>query len=643
MINSKINMKWAILFTLILSSFYLASQESLTFNGLKQIGDYSGLANYNYYTKGNDTIFNGNFEFGNVLAKENDAAKKPVIISGNFKNNQPVGEWKFQFGDFSKDGNKKLVDYQYVIKINGVQKSIFVNFENGKPHGKWIIKIDSLRNSEVTKTLFKSDFNYQNGVPQKSFRIETDTEFMVGRLLKNAVAHDVWSLYTKEGIGELESWYFDDGQLEDINIKIGEQTKQITLDYGKPTSSATINLDKHYLDIMELRLQLQDTSHVFDHGMSSLLKTDDENYGMVLQFFQDLDIALDVSGFKVNVPVFPLSEPQQNTLTQIEKSFRISDSIIQSILSDAQLSILKLNDSETEFLYKVAQTIDSEYLKPISKLITYKKEEVIQHITRKDLIKGLWPNGFPKEIVKTSDTLNQERIYVLNKSFYDFSKKDLTGVLELSRFILEISEKLEKELNKILSSNKREKAFVIQEKQLIGEANTLKKHVDSLNSGLPDDIGKTLESIKIFTDKTLANYSQMEENLEKLNYNKTLVECFKTSKTLATAVENLHARQKEIKKVYQDQVWNPFTATIMDEDIKKRITKAYQKLLIPYFLNDIQDNLSCDNQLNILNKLEKLHQRILDLKDEDTKRLERKLRRVEDPVNVLNLFGVSDE
>ena len=86
---------------------------------------------------------------------------------------------------------------------------------------------------------------------------------MVGRLLRNGIAHDVWSLYTKQGIGELENWHFTDGQLKKINLLINDDNKQISLNYGKPIDTATIDLDTHYLGIMELRLQQQDTSQQF--------------------------------------------------------------------------------------------------------------------------------------------------------------------------------------------------------------------------------------------------------------------------------------------------------------------------------------------------------------------------------------------
>ncbi len=618
-------------------------QERLIFQGSRTIGDYSGMVNFEYLVKDKDTVLDGSFKFGNVLKDENEANTNPIIVSGQFKNNEADGKWNFQFGDFSKNGEKKLVNYQYVIEFNGIQKSINFNLKNGKPDGKWLIQIDSLQNSEIVKTPFKSEFDYKEGIPQKSFRIETDTEFMVGRLLRNAVAHDVWSLYTKEGVGELESWEFNQGQLEQITIQIDGNTKQISLDYGQAKNLTTINLDKHYLDIMELRLQQQDTSHVFDHGMSNLLKTDSENYEVVLDFFKQLGAPLTVEGFRVNVPKFPLTKDQNDKMSLIVDRYKKTDSLIQQLLANPQLNILKLNDTETSFFYNVAVTLEANYLKPIGKLVTYQDEDVLRHITREELINGLWPNGFPKQVITFQDDNNNDRIYTLDTAAYDFSGQNLDAVLQLANFVEEVSNELELALAEKLSSNKREQAFLIKEQKLITSINNLKSHVDSLENGAPKDIKKTLESLKAFADRTLSSYSKMPENDEKLNRSQELTTCFKDTKNLATSIGHIAVQQSEVKDLYQDQVWNPFTATIMDEEVKKRITKAYNTKVIPFYLDTVSEDLTCAQVPDLAKDLKNLNERMLEMKDEDTKKLERKLKRADTVEEVLTLFGLAND
>ena len=81
-------------------------------------------------------------------------------------------------------------------------------------------------------------------------------------------------------------------------------------------------------------------------------------------------------------------------------------------------------------------------------------------------------------------------------------------------------------------------------------------------------------------------------------------------------------------------------ATLMDEEVKKRITSAYRKILIPYFLEQVQSDLECQKieGLNLLMK--DTYQRMLELRVENTSKLERKLRKVTNPQIVFELIGL---
>jgi hypothetical protein len=110
--------------------------------------------------------------------------------------------------------------------------------------------------------------------------------------------------------------------------------------------------------------------------------------------------------------------------------------------------------------------------------------------------------------------------------------------------------------------------------------------------------------------------------------------------SLATEVAMVPERWEEIKQEYRDDVWNPFTAIVMSEEIKKRITDSYRQVLIPYYLDQITNNLSCTNVRSLLQSLTSVHRRMLELKEEDTKRIERKLKREDDPEAIIELLEI---
>jgi hypothetical protein len=80
----------------------------------------------------------------------------------------------------------------------------------------------------------------------------------------------------------------------------------------------------------------------------------------------------------------------------------------------------------------------------------------------------------------------------------------------------------------------------------------------------------------------------------------------------------------------------------MDEDIKKRITSAYQDVLVPYILSNIKNELSCTNVCSQIKLIESINKRMEELLEEDTSKLERKLKREQDPQIVLELFEIRE-
>ncbi|MEL6485166.1 MAG: hypothetical protein AAFP96_10010, partial [Bacteroidota bacterium] len=71
-----------------------------------------------------------------------------------------------------------------------------------------------------------------------------------------------------------------------------------------------------------------------------------------------------------------------------------------------------------------------------------------------------------------------------------------------------------------------------------------------------------------------------------------------------------------------------------------RITAAYRNVIVPYVLEKVAAPVSCDQALGIVQLLEDTEKRLFELRDESTSKLERKLRREQDPETVLALLGI---
>ncbi|XLS29737.1 hypothetical protein ACJD0Z_02695 [Flavobacteriaceae bacterium M23B6Z8] len=617
----------------------MIAQESFKIKNQRNLGGYDGILTANYIVKDNDTILNGKFKFENVFTKNGDFISNPIKITGAFKNGLPDGNWNFNFGFYSQNQNKDLVDFQYVIKLNGVKESVSLRLQEGVPNGPWLTQIDSLENSQITKTMFKSELEYVNGLPQRTFKIENSNEVMVGRLLRDAVAHDVWTFFSKTDLGYEENWSFDQGLLRVITTKTDNLTKQVDLNYGNSDSFENTNLNEHYLDIINLRLRQQDNAKVSVGGMGALLMQDSKIYEDVLDFFNDLGTPLKVEGFKVRVPLFPLTKKDKESIKEIAQNYQKADTLINTILDDAQLNILRLNDSVSAQIFEIANSYKSSYLKPISQIVAYDRNKVLEHIDIKKLINGLSLRDISKSNLsdKNEDYLKS----ILDVTFESKFIRDLQDVHKLSEYCVAVARALSQQLELKLSRINREKAFLKQESELVNKTRTVNKLLDSLQQSESDFLKGPFSGLKSLMKNELELYAGMNESADKLQFGENLIRCLKNIRSLAEVIVIIPVQVKEIKELYQDQVWNPFTATIMNEDVKRRLVRAYQHRLIPFYLHQIETKIQCDQLNQIKDDLQHLHKKMVELRDEDTKKLERKLKRNKKSEDILKLFGLS--
>ncbi len=617
-------------------------QEQRTYSGPYQLGKYKGDANFGYLISDQDTLLQGDFKMQRssldaLLAKEDNS----FLFSGAFENDYPTGNWKFEFGEFQSDKQTQVVDYQYRVLVSGVQEEAKGKVVKGRPDGPWIYEVNRIADSEVAETLFKSSILFDKGIPQQSFQIENTENTLVGRFLRDGLAHDEWSLFSSEEIGSSESWIFKEGVLLRIQIEKEGKSTDINFTGNNAKTTKTINLDAAYLKTLHL---LQTNTETVDLSKSNMEPLLAENAG----YYQKLDTILSQLGkatflpeFKVKVPYYPLDSLENETLDKLAEQYKMAKGISDFFLSSSQLGILKLSDAEANRLYEVVHTISKEYLHPLGAFLALKEAGIYEYAARAQVFQKLFPQ-LPSKEIKTpqKEGVSAMPSFVLpNADAYDFTGTSLNTAVQIASYALESLQTVEPVLSKKLSKNKREQELRVLEEQLIAENHALEQLLDTVSNTLPNAHTKALEHIKSVTDIKLSEFSSAEDVVSA----KALLECYKSMNNLAKAIAALPNQSVEIEETYTDRVWNPFMANLMDEEVKKRITSAYKKVLVPYYLKSTQEDVDCGNVNELVQLMHTTHERILELRDEDTTKLERKLRRENDPKAIVALFNVKED
>lgn len=620
---------------LALGTSNLVAQTIREYSGPLEIGSYKGRAGYTYRVESGDTLLDGAFRFSRSslqsLLKEADTS---FDISGSFSRNMPQGPWQFRFGTYRSDSITDMVGLQYTLKVSGVQHEATGSLVSGRPDGQWIHAVNRISGSEVSRELFRSSVSYRNGVPQQSFRLRDTTDILVGRLLRNGLAHDAWTVYSDTGTGAGEEWVFDEGRLRWIEVTRGASTGRIPVWDQPLASSRVIDLDSRFLKLLELTASNPDG---FQNGkVGRLLTRNAHYYSRIDTILSALGNSAYRPGFRVRVPWYPLDAEDSTRIKRLRRDIPVAARIARELLNNPGLKILERSDVEVGLLLGVTRMFKDDYIDPSEFLLEYIQMEILEFIPRDQLIAGLWSGNPPGRIGEVlSDSAAEPG------NFEDTEEIELGAPSNTLEYLANLVgyargnlERIEEILTARLNAERQEQEFARTEERLIVLIDDLEALADSLVPGSTVQEHQALVAIRQNAENRLKEYSSIANAREKMAYGTDLLGCLGSLDSLAREIHRLPGRRQAIREAYTDQVWNPFTATLMDETVKKRITSAYTEVLVPETLRRIDAEITCGYAADAHNFLKSAFRRILELREEDTSRLERRLRREEDPAVV---------
>jgi len=618
-------------------------QPSSRYSGPLEIAGYSGNSVFFYMISGGDSIRQGPFEFRstdiNALLADTD---KYAAISGQFSNDQPAGDWSFHFGTYEQGRGVSVQNTFYQVDVSGERHIARGRLSEGKPDGRFIQTVEILENSVVTSTPFSSSFTFSKGIPQSSFQIQNDDMTLVGRFLRSGLAHDQWELIGGELAGIQERWTFRNGTLEQIEIRANDEARTIDFNNLVRGESTEINLDARYIRLIELKFGMSSRKgQPFQSGIYALLKENTDHYQKISDILIELGSDEFLPEYKVRADRFPISPAERTYIDSLHSLMAHADQVRTNLDDDSQLQLLELADHETSFLMAAADSLYASFLSPVHKLLDYDEGGILEFVRRQEVVRFLeLTNEVPRElIINFADSTRTETL-LLPSVQSEPDAPALETTYRISKMAVNQLDSINAILQKRISTEKREQILASLEEELIDAMNKLEEATDSLANGARGQISSEIKNISQVARRFLKEYSALENSEVKVDEARSLINCMEQLEMLASELALLPSREDAIVEVYTDQVWNPFTATVMEEQVKRRILSSYREILIPTTLQEIQTDLSCSNAQALQLKLRLIDQRMIELREEDTSKLERKLKREDDPQKILALFGI---
>ena len=648
------NIKFTIVSILLLIASNIHAQKSLYKGDYTIEGIGKGYAEFDHRVKKKDTIFTGSFLFSKYIDEDD---KRTVSYNGSFKKDQLNGKWEFSYKKIDSIGKRKPSDLSLLSQTSGEEFQLSAKFKNDLQVGQWsIIKQDYI-NSQPKDTTYRSSISFDDDHIKKTFKASgpefdikadfNDSGLIEGKL---TIEHEEDDTKLKEvrvyKDGALEKHYFEiDGQKVFIDY--------LGLDQSKDEDQETwvdLPLNKEYIDVLRLANissyqfdEIDEKLNVLSYRSSVFLVDalkEFYNYNSIDIWQSITQQAESRAKAEVSLRKYPLTSQEKTSIRQIKDDFKFITTTIDNFKNNKLTEIGIYQNRELNETVQIFDLIDS--IRPqLKENVDILQSTAISFLDRSTFDNRIFSDvKFPENVNFDfqDKTVGEKTQLPVSFDADNFQISDYASYIKKIRVrVDELNRSAQKIINKLL---KRSELNEIEEDLLAKKDRIIDLYRKQLNKDKFNNYHQnTASSIIDFTKKEFQNYATLNIDKKKEKIDQYL-KCYDEVLSLYQLQKELPDKINRLEELYTRTVWNPYTYSDMDEIVKKRIYDAYQEFLLPLVLSKISSEINCQDIPKNIKNFNRLYKRMVELRELDTKELERDLKRKEDPQVIFQLLSI---
>lgn len=620
-----------------------------------QIGPFLGRASMRVEVGQADSLRNGPFQFR--ATQNTDSLLLGCQLDGFYLQGALDGPWKVRISSFEAGNKPQVADYRIELPANGKSKFLQADFKNNKAHGPWRFVEEGVVEGARGDSLHSIQLSFENGQAAKSFSAWWPDTQISGAFDEEHRLHGTWRFaYTQNGESYLEQRNYDQGMLLAVSIEAGGEKWELEIQeaLGAELSEEVLDqtvIEERTLDADGLALPMLAAASNGNYGSA---------YGPWLEvaerLHQDLDEAFETlvqpddwdlwgaltSGCMIQRPivrmrVFPFSESERSRLQKARQQLDEVFAESQRIFNDPLLEVTTLAN-EVQAADAALLELLTVKLRQADGFIRYYEHPGMQWIDRERVLADRLPEiDFPKELRYRFQQESRTKEIDLE----GLPREDLASFFQGLDKTCERFFTTAKRIAENIADYRKESQLAEREEELIA----LKDSIEGLFSGsLKEKLYNSWHK-RYQRMVTQAANEQLEAFLLlPLDERKIAIEeteqCLQALRDFHFVCSQVPQRVKNLDEAYSRTVWNPYTYTDMTERVKERVYRAYEQVLLPAVAAQFDEEINCATLAEDMLDFQLLYRRMLDLREVDTKELEKQLRRKTEVDELLELFDL---
>jgi hypothetical protein len=624
-----------------------------TFNGRK------GQAKYDYISSENGQhIKNGNFTFskksfdpfGNNLLLKTE-------VSGRYVNDLKVGIWKYLEEEHRID-IRDVDNFEVKAQLNSQQIQLISQYDAGFPHGNWSLSSYEFVNEQLTPKAQADLIRFSKGEIVGEFQykeFQNDrTYFINGKLNSKGLMDGEWTLvYEEEHRLVSEVRKYEKGMLLGLVVRDLENGEVLR----EQVYYKTIQKLKEVQTKKNLNYRIADERFdpVFNDGFLS--NFDEFSYqqngnqfinSFLLNILRYDPLFVNNKGELLKYPfytqrfVYEIPKDQHQYLVTIPEVYRNAQLKVNNYAQNSALKLHQMASQSLSECYAFFQFYQQK-IKQMQEMVRLFESQDIQYVDLNYLKERDLPGFTPKDIFQYA-FLEQMHLKSLDYPSLNGTKTLYAGLhqylLAMEEHILSYQKIADQEL-KIIAQNEQ---LIKLENQILQEKEVLDaKYLEGsyLNTKEKELFHAVHQNIVEEAYKGMSNTYVLEKNpTVKRSIAEDILRVLKEANVQHSFLGNIYSVQQELDSLYTEEVFNPFTYTRYDQRVKERLYFAGVERLFEYYVSGIKTEKDINRFGFWKERLERLTQRMLELRAEDTRRLERRMNKGDSVSKIESMLGL---
>ncbi len=654
---TKIAFAFVIFGTPILSTH---AQSRQTYNGPYEWTDGEiGTAEYQY-TGGEDSqVKDGFFRY---YYQTLDSLDESILIkrriNGSNENGKKGGKWTYNQEEHKVVLND-VVDFEIKAELESSEKTIEASYKEGVPHGKWRLRERFYLHGELQPLFASEDLTFTNGYVRGNFGIskfDGNNEITLkGRTNASGYMQDIWEFtYLQDSISYKETRRYEDGFLlyvEVIDRESGKLVDQLYFSNTREKLTALREGGKTKYAIAEQPFGLyfndgysrSDQEYEIQTGGNAFIK---EIFRELFEYDEGLYFEgpqMVVSPLRTRRFKYPFSSRQLSSAANVAENY---DALKEKIRLYAEMNVLNLNKQRSDsltFAYTYFQVANTQ-LEDLSEAIEYLRTGEVQYIDQKHYLKSIASR------IVTQDTLLYEYGGQTTRQPIALSfdqPEDSTLIEAIDGYLTAINE-----TTNVFAAYTDAQLEEIELDQTIEDLEqritSRKAEIDTLYANHSAQSTSEQRLIRAVQSNILIDnyeeksqqYAQLDGYVDRIRKGEELLDLLNELEKDFPQLTNIFEENDAINEVYQEETFNPFTYSRYEQRAKERLYEKGAVTLFNHYVQTLKEEQEYIHIKEHIARIQDLHAKLRELREENTGRLERRLGRTNDVNQIESLLNL---